>query len=759
MPAYDFSTLNDVDFEGCSLDLLSHELGVRIERFKTGKDGGIDGRFFSGDGGATIIQCKHYLRSGFLQLLAKLKSEEVLKAQKLNPKRYILATSLPLNPSDKQKILEAYNGIIKLPSDILGQDDLNALMGKFPEVELQHFKLWITSSAALTRFLNSAVYGRSRSEMEEVIASQKLFVETSSFKTASKILNKNKVIIITGEPGIGKTTLARQLWMNYVRDGFELFVVDSVKEAESVFKNDRKQLFFFDDFLGSNVLDAQKNNSSSAVVGFIKRIRINKDKVFILTSRSAIISANRPYINHYDSEHVRDDEYEYVVGDMLPYEKALMLYNHMLYWGLEPPFVDKICGDKFYRKIISHRNFNPRLISYMTQMRVIGEIQPERYCEWAFDMLEKPSKIWEDVFYHQIDKSMQLMAIIVFAHNGHTEECVLKDAYINLQKQGHITSDFPSIDTNEILKKCTGSILKRSILNTGKVEYDLFSPAISDYLIAEILDQSDLLSDVFLSMRSVWSVHALGDFIKANKISNTSLSELLVTLIRKECFVTDDNFSIALCGLILSMPSRLSKELISLSMSYAVKIIDGNISAGHFTDRIALIEQCKDYFSANGKGNAIRIYLLSVIDSISSYDECKDASELINDIDDDDVNEKFSEKCYEELGDCIEQMVIENSVIDDSCITEYEIYDGDYDIKANEGAAYAKVNQYIEEINNGINNCLDDSQLDNLAEMVNVSSILDDVISNYRRHGDDEGGHWGKSDGGDIDDLFSRFKE
>ncbi len=44
--AYDFKTLNDKEFEHLVADLLSHQLGMRIERFRPGKDKGVDGRFF-----------------------------------------------------------------------------------------------------------------------------------------------------------------------------------------------------------------------------------------------------------------------------------------------------------------------------------------------------------------------------------------------------------------------------------------------------------------------------------------------------------------------------------------------------------------------------------------------------------------------------------------------------------------------------------------------------------------------------------------
>ncbi len=45
--SYDFSQLNDKEFEVFTMDLLSESIGKRIERFMPGRDGGVDGRYFS----------------------------------------------------------------------------------------------------------------------------------------------------------------------------------------------------------------------------------------------------------------------------------------------------------------------------------------------------------------------------------------------------------------------------------------------------------------------------------------------------------------------------------------------------------------------------------------------------------------------------------------------------------------------------------------------------------------------------------------
>ena len=108
MPDYDFNNLSPIDFEILSRDLLQEELMVRLESFKVGKDLGIDFRYCPTDDQKIIVQCKHYIESGYKILLSKLKAEEIEKVRKLKPKRYILATSVGLNPMQKKEIFNIY---------------------------------------------------------------------------------------------------------------------------------------------------------------------------------------------------------------------------------------------------------------------------------------------------------------------------------------------------------------------------------------------------------------------------------------------------------------------------------------------------------------------------------------------------------------------------------------------------------------------------------------------------------------------------
>ena len=51
--------------------------------------------------------------------------KEVSKVRKLNPQKYIIATSVGLTPGNKEEIQQLFCPYIRKTDDILGKNDLN----------------------------------------------------------------------------------------------------------------------------------------------------------------------------------------------------------------------------------------------------------------------------------------------------------------------------------------------------------------------------------------------------------------------------------------------------------------------------------------------------------------------------------------------------------------------------------------------------------------------------------------------------------
>lgn len=287
---YDFKVLSSNEFELLTRDLLQKHYSVLFESFKSGRDGGIDLRHCKTKNESIIVQCKHYAGSKFSNLNVELK-KEVPKVKTLAPKQYVIATSLPLTPKQKDKIVALFKPYCHGPQDVFRCDEINNLLKQNESIERAHFKLWLTSTTVLTRIINSAIYEHSKLLVDEIKEKICLYVQSDSFEEARSILKENNYCIISGVPGIGKTFLADMLLFYYISRGYTPYVVTSnISEALSVRNSSEFQVFYYDDFLGRTSLDTKFNkNEDTTLLRFISHVKNNKGIKFILTTRENIL--------------------------------------------------------------------------------------------------------------------------------------------------------------------------------------------------------------------------------------------------------------------------------------------------------------------------------------------------------------------------------------------------------------------------------------------------------------------------------------
>lgn len=274
MAEYDFLNLSAAEFEHLSRDLLQKKLKRQLESFTSGRDEGVDLRYSRTKENDLIVQCKRY--ADYDELLRVLK-KEVPKVKKLNPKRYLLLTSVPMTKHRKDGILKLFAPYIHTTADIVGKEDLNNLLDQYPAIEQQHYKLWLLSVPIMQKVLKAKVVNQTQFEREEIEQTLKTYAQNKSYYEALEVLKKHHFVVISGIPGIGKTTLARVLaYAMLGGSDFEefIFVSGSIEEAYDMYEPGKKQIFLFDDFLGSNFLEVKLGtNEDSRLLKFIKKIQ------------------------------------------------------------------------------------------------------------------------------------------------------------------------------------------------------------------------------------------------------------------------------------------------------------------------------------------------------------------------------------------------------------------------------------------------------------------------------------------------------
>jgi adenylate kinase family enzyme len=530
---YDFKSLNDKEFEALACDLIGGHLGEKFERFKAGKDAGVDGRFFLSENREVVLQCKHWANTPISQLINKLSKFERPKISKLKPEKYFIAVTNKLSRQDKKKIRIALSPYINSESYIYGSEDLNDLLAISKNIEQRHYKLWLHSSSVLTHMMNHAILGRSEYTLDEIKMDTARYAMTENHKKALAQLENLGVIIITGEPGIGKTTLANHLCLHYVAQSHHLAVIsDDIKEAEDILDDDSKQIFYFDDFLGRNYLDALNGHEGKKITQFIKRIARSPNKKFVLTSRSTILNQGKLLIDVFSHANLQRNEYEMKISSLSDIDKAHILYNQIWHSQLKISHENELYRDERYRRIISHKNFNPRLINYVTDASRVGNIEPNLYWNFVEKSLINPADIWENPFIAQQDDFGRAIVLLVVLNRYPIMQDGLADAYheyISLPGNQNMKGrqDFT---TN--LKTLIGSFLNR-LVEGDKVRIDLFNPSIGDYVLQRYRTDISALKLGFICLKNCNSLQTLKSLRKNSLISLDNVEIIAVAMLER----------------------------------------------------------------------------------------------------------------------------------------------------------------------------------------------------------------------------------
>lgn len=652
MPDYDFASLSHYDFECLVRDLLQKELGITLESFTVGKDNGIDLRYHNSIDNQIIVQVKHYYNSNLNILLNHLKLRELPKVEKLDPSRYILATSKGLTPRNKDKISNIFGKYIISIADIYGRNDINNLLGKYPEIEKRTFKLWLTSQPILEKLLRSEIFNQSDLEMNNIKKKMKYYVENENFIKAKKILDNAHYCIITGIPGIGKTTLAEILIIKYLDMGYELVKISNdITEAYKAYESGTKQIFYYDDFLGQTSLDDKlTKNEDQRLISFLNNIKSSSNTRFILTTRDYILNKARSVYEKLDNPCL--DIYKYVI-DLSSYgefDKAKILFNHLYFSGISQDYKNALLKDKNYWKIIQHRNFNPRIVEGMTENIENFSIGSEEYVKEFLNNLDKPIRLWAHAFSNQIsDASKNLLLVLASMHHA-TPLDVLEQSFISIQKYKsntyglHVNPD----DFEKSLKELDGSFIKISEIYSHCF-VDFHNPSVRDFIedylskyytevmaicnSVEFFDQCIVISkyireidsDSYLSqLEKRLYTNDIGDYKKGKQ--NFDIELRLLSLLKLYGEFKYDKIKFFTCHMLDSLIKRLNSNMGNKERIVQIVFLLLEMEIG--CKKKQFFEAVKSYFLNNLENLEDFNYIISLSKINSDFLSCSELKDL-----------------------------------------------------------------------------------------------------------------------------------
>lgn len=499
MSQRNFNELSPYDFEILVADLLQAEWGSIVETFPAGADEGVDIRLLKGaDGKPKFAQCKHSPGKTWSDISSDVKREASVNATR-DLREYWFVTSCRLRSKAKDKVVELFASQELALERVLGINDLNSRLDKNPDIERRNIKLYLSSVAVLQAVLNNATYVRQQQYFDAILSNRKYYVESAALVEVQRTLNAQGMCIVSGAPGVGKTTLCEMVALQLMEDGYETFEIKNISDANDVWRADSRQLFIYDDFLGQTSLTEKLGRlEDQELEKFANNVRKSKKHLLLLSTREYILEAAKKTYPRLDGKTFSASKVIVDVGAYTKFQRAHILYNHVYFSTLDSAARNSLSMKKAYEGILTHNNYNPRLVSMIVDEAVSqgGKVASDGFATFVQLSLDDPTELWGGILRSELSEvSHDVLLVLASLPSLVSEATLLKATMRYRAAETKTLSSSEFLDAVRVLEK----VFITSGRNGAENTFALKNPGVRDFVSQYILSRPLLLQRLYES--------------------------------------------------------------------------------------------------------------------------------------------------------------------------------------------------------------------------------------------------------------------
>lgn len=495
MNNFDFhNLLFPTEFENFCRDLLEiREPDIKFTTYRRGRDGGIDIKSTNTEP-KIIGQCKLYHPQNYKGLINNLK-KEVTKCKKQQPDRYIVCTNIELSPTQAAEIKALFDSFILYEEDIIDGIKLNKYLGQkeYEYLFKTYSKLLVPNFSsielALEKIINKKYYNRTKTFFDDICERHKLFHNTEQLPYLIQKLEDNKVIILSGNPGVGKTTTAMMI-ANYFfnRKKCDVIYLEERDYPETLTLANENRLVIVDDFWGQNFSPSIQNYSTfqREFQSIIRHFTNSSNSYLILVSREYVIKdtlANAEY----ETETLLDkNKYIINIAEFTFEDKLRIFLNHLLFYDYDLSYIKRIKYEDGFEYLLNHQNYSPRHLDFFIKAYLREKHQSSYDFYRSFrSYLDNPLIFWKEA-YGKLNPTSKLILIILLTSSDPIGLEDLKRTFDIVQAEARQTLniEIAPLDFRKELIKLEEfyiAINEDSYYDTTLIQFQ--SPGIKDYLL------------------------------------------------------------------------------------------------------------------------------------------------------------------------------------------------------------------------------------------------------------------------------------